>query len=101
METPETETPETPETPETNLDLDNYDFKNDRTVVKVRFTKLKYFNKVTETVHEQSVIGKMLKRQCIKFIKENHGADMVLISNDFNDVTFSVPTVELYRLQGS
>jgi len=48
-----------------------------------------------------SIIGKMRKKQAVKYVKDEYGRDSLVINISYRTVTFDVPTADLYRLQGA
>ena len=79
----------------------DYDFNLDRTTVKVKFTDVKFFDGEKDIVDNTSIIGKMLKKQAVKYVKDEYGRESLVINISYRTETFNVPTVDLYRLQGA
>lgn len=79
----------------------DYDFNLDRTTVKVKFTDVKFFDGEKDIVDSMSIIGKMRKKQAVKYVKDEYGRDSLVINISYRTVTFDVPTADLYRLQGA
>lgn len=73
--------------------------ETDTTKVKVRFTKVKYFNEDANEVKDVTIIGKLSMPECKKYLKENVEGKNVLISKENVNEEFHVNTVALYALK--